>query len=452
MSFSQYNVFQQKTSCKVATVTNITGIYSNGPSNNGVGATLTITAAGPLVIDSITLDINDRFLLGNQTNSNENGIYIYNGNNGLNLPVAQRSADMQSIEQLTPGQFIMIEAGSLMGATFVVANPLPQNFGVSNFVITSPTTSGGSFDINALPPALASQLTDFIPAFQAGITVKETVQQINDVIGQNLGITNSLVGGVLIGEGNNPVNSIQLDVGQTTVGQGIGLDPVAMGIGTVAINSINTQTFTVNGSFTYIPNPKTVFVIVTALGAGGAGGGTSPGGAGTAAAGGGGGAGGYSQRALPITDIGASQPVVIGAAGLGAVAANGNPGGDTMLGLAGNLVLAQGGQGGISSTGNSGFVATDGGLPGIGVGISSINGAGTAGSNGFSVGSATFGTGGGGGDSFLGGGGLATTIEGDGNSSTGSGSGGAGSISFVGTFQGGNGGDGYMSIAEFLSL
>lgn len=122
---SQYNVFQQLTSARVVDVANLAAVYLNGPLNNGVGATLTPAAPAALVIDGVTLALNDRVLLTAQTNANENGIYIVTSTNW----VLTRSADFQNIEQLKAGQFLSINAGTAAGNIWVLVEPLPAHFG-----------------------------------------------------------------------------------------------------------------------------------------------------------------------------------------------------------------------------------------------------------------------------------------------------------------------------------
>lgn len=124
---SQYNVFQQLTSVRVVRVSNLAGVYLNGPLNNGVGATLTAPTPAALVVDGVTLALNDRVLLQNQTNANENGIYVVTSTNW----VLTRSADFQNIEQLKSGQFVPIGAGTNNGGTIAVLfEPLPSHFGI----------------------------------------------------------------------------------------------------------------------------------------------------------------------------------------------------------------------------------------------------------------------------------------------------------------------------------
>ena len=124
---SQYNVFQQLTSVRVARTTNLAGVYLNGQLNNGVGATLTAATPAALVIDGVTLNVNDRVLLCAQTNANENGIYVVTSANW----VLTRSGDFQNIEQLKTGQFVPVGAGSAnSGDIWVLVEPLPAHFGI----------------------------------------------------------------------------------------------------------------------------------------------------------------------------------------------------------------------------------------------------------------------------------------------------------------------------------
>lgn len=132
MSFSnqQYNFYPVLTPARLVSQVNIAGTYINGPLNNGVGATLTVSGS-LTAIDSVTLNVNDRVLLQSQTSANQNGIYIVNSvGTGA---VLTRSSDFQSIEQLKEGQFILIGAGTVLaGSLWVLVEPLPVQFGISN--------------------------------------------------------------------------------------------------------------------------------------------------------------------------------------------------------------------------------------------------------------------------------------------------------------------------------
>jgi len=141
----QYNIYQQLTSARVVSVSNLAGSYLNGPLNNGVGATLVSSGVGALVIDGVSLVANDRVLLSAQTNANENGIYIVNNAGGVAANwVLVRSSDFQNIEQMKLGQFLSVNAGSASaGSMWVLVEPLPAQLGIDSLLFESTQSPGG---------------------------------------------------------------------------------------------------------------------------------------------------------------------------------------------------------------------------------------------------------------------------------------------------------------------
>ena len=128
------------TPVRLASTSNISGTYNNGPNNNGVGATLTI-AASSLTIDSVACAVNDRVLLQTQTNTNEQGIYIVKSIGST--VVLQRAADLQSQGQLKTGLYVSVSAGSVNGGTiFTVIEPLPAALGI-NALTLNPASAAG---------------------------------------------------------------------------------------------------------------------------------------------------------------------------------------------------------------------------------------------------------------------------------------------------------------------
>jgi hypothetical protein len=129
------------TPVRLASVANISGTYYNGPNNNGVGATLTI-AASSLTIDSVVCAVGDRLLLQTQTNTYEQGIYVVSSIGST--VVLQRSADMQSREQMKAGLYVAVGAGSLRAGNFyTMVEPLPNNIGVDAIVFNADPSAGG---------------------------------------------------------------------------------------------------------------------------------------------------------------------------------------------------------------------------------------------------------------------------------------------------------------------
>jgi hypothetical protein len=121
------------TPVRLVASTNVTATYFNGFSNNGVGATMTF-ATGTLTVDSVLVALYDRILLATQTNGWEAGIYIcvQAGATGVSA-ILQRAADWQDIEQIFPGQYVSVAAGTTFaGSIWTFVEPMPQKFGVSS--------------------------------------------------------------------------------------------------------------------------------------------------------------------------------------------------------------------------------------------------------------------------------------------------------------------------------
>lgn len=155
MSLQQYIYSPWLTPVRLASSSNISGTYYNGPVNNGVGALFTI-AASSLTVDSVVAEEGDRILLYGQTALNENGIYVVSSIGST--VVLQRAGDQQSIEQYKAGQYVTVAAGTAhAGTAFVLVEPLPAALGISDLSWLSEVAagaiafSGGASTANAIP-------------------------------------------------------------------------------------------------------------------------------------------------------------------------------------------------------------------------------------------------------------------------------------------------------------
>lgn len=138
-NYSQIYNAQNLTAVALISGTNVSSTYSNGPTNNGVGATLTV-AASSLTIDSVVTVVGDRVLLAGQTSSFQNGIYQVTSI-GTTV-VLTRSGDFQSIEQMQLGATVAAYAGTgNAGRTFTLISPLPGAVGVDGIVFSAPTAA-----------------------------------------------------------------------------------------------------------------------------------------------------------------------------------------------------------------------------------------------------------------------------------------------------------------------
>ncbi len=95
----------------VATTADLACTYAHGNAG-GAGATLTRPSNGSVDIDGLTMQIAQRVLVKNQTNSFENGIYVVT-NDGAAAPFElTRASDSDRSHELTGGEFVFIESGA----------------------------------------------------------------------------------------------------------------------------------------------------------------------------------------------------------------------------------------------------------------------------------------------------------------------------------------------------
>ena len=184
IKFSQTVFSPWLTPVRLASVSNIAGSYSNGPSNDGVGATLTI-AASSLTIDSVVCAVGDRVLLQTQTNTNEQGIYVVRAI-GSSV-ILERAEDQQCLEQLKAGEYVAVGAGAVQAGTFfTLIEPLPQFLGI-DAVTFSTAPAGGSGVTFSGGPSTADALAVFSNTAGDIKAASTTV-----TLGQPLQITGSL--------------------------------------------------------------------------------------------------------------------------------------------------------------------------------------------------------------------------------------------------------------------
>jgi len=104
-----------KDAVRVGTTANLTATYSNGSS--GVGATLTNSSTqAALVIDGITMVVNDRVMVKDQTTTLQNGLYkVTNIGSGSTNWVLTRTLDGDESTEVNGGSFFFVQEGSTNG-------------------------------------------------------------------------------------------------------------------------------------------------------------------------------------------------------------------------------------------------------------------------------------------------------------------------------------------------
>jgi len=101
------NGLDVKASVRVATTGNLSGTYNNG---NG---TITAGSNGAISVDGVTLSVNDRVLVKDQTTQTQNGFYkvTATGSGGAAF-VLTRTPDADAASELTGGAFTFVEEGT----------------------------------------------------------------------------------------------------------------------------------------------------------------------------------------------------------------------------------------------------------------------------------------------------------------------------------------------------
>ena len=183
-----------KDSCVMATTADLAYTYSNGSS--GVGATLTASGNGAVTIDGIaTATANERVLVKDQDDAEENGIYYVSTASGVSATlVLTRGTDADTASEFSSGSFTFIEKGtSNADAGFVMTQDTAITFG-STDVTWSQFSGAGSFtDGDAL-----SKSGNTLHWVDDNITL-----EVNSDTARIKGISATAVGDLLIGAASN---------------------------------------------------------------------------------------------------------------------------------------------------------------------------------------------------------------------------------------------------------
>lgn len=140
---------------QITTLTNGTGLSITSLANAGVGATLTSTSNGPLVLEGYTAVINDRILVLGQTTATQNGAYYVSqvGVTSVSPWILTRATDANkyipnSNQGLDQGAYFLISGGGDAGEAYVCSNIGTIVFGTTNITFAQfssvPSYSAGT--------------------------------------------------------------------------------------------------------------------------------------------------------------------------------------------------------------------------------------------------------------------------------------------------------------------
>lgn len=104
-------IVQSACVCATTTILPNAPTYNNGSS--GVGATLTATVNGALIVDGVSVSTSDRVLIKDQASSPQNGIYtVTDPGSGGSVYALTRATDFDTSAEIKPGALVPVQSGT----------------------------------------------------------------------------------------------------------------------------------------------------------------------------------------------------------------------------------------------------------------------------------------------------------------------------------------------------
>jgi hypothetical protein len=198
------------------------------------GSNITLTAPGA-TINGITMNVNDRFLLANQTTASQNGIYIWTGaattaTRALDATDAARAPD--GVQTLTGGMTVYVESGTINADTAwtlttddpivveTTALAFAQLGGGTTYTASSTgglSLSSGAFSVKL--PTSSGLITDSTGLYlDSTIAVKKYAVNVGDGTSTSITITHNLATRDVIVDlyDSAAYNEVETDVVHTT--------------------------------------------------------------------------------------------------------------------------------------------------------------------------------------------------------------------------------------------
>jgi hypothetical protein len=206
---------------RVESPINLTATYNNGSS--GVGATLTNSGTqAALVIDGVTVSVNDRVLVYQQTTQTQNGIYTVTNVGSVSTNwVLTRATDantyvINSAAGLSEGSTVFVQQGATgAGETYTCNTSGVITFGTTNITFaqissaqiysagTGLTLSGTQFSITNTGTAGTYGSASQVPVF-----VTNAQGQVTSVTNTAIAINGSAVSGNITGQAGSVANAL----------------------------------------------------------------------------------------------------------------------------------------------------------------------------------------------------------------------------------------------------
>lgn len=184
-------------------LTRLVNDYKDSVRLASTGANINLAAA-PNTLDGVSLSLNDRVLVKDQTPTSLNGIYrvttLGTGSNGS----WTRSSDFNDWREISPGAMVFVEAGSINGNAFYFINGGGSNVTIGTTAINFSNLYSVNGNVTSFPGNVnvAGTLTvvgNIISQSYETVTLTEYANSL--IVTGNIDVTNS--GNINIGAGGN---------------------------------------------------------------------------------------------------------------------------------------------------------------------------------------------------------------------------------------------------------
>jgi hypothetical protein len=244
---------------RVETTGNLTATYNNGTS--GVGATLTNSGAQvALVIDGVTVSVNDRVLVYLQTAQTQNGIYVVsNTGSGSTNWVLTRATDADSYGLASPnelgeGSAVFVQQGNTgAGETYVCNTAGVITFGTTNITFAQVSSAqiysaGTGLTLTNTTFSLTNTGTagTYGTASQVPVFTTNAQGQVTGVTNTNIAIASSAVSGLAASATTDTTNAANITSGTLNTARINGAYTGITGVGTLTAGTWNATTIAPN--------------------------------------------------------------------------------------------------------------------------------------------------------------------------------------------------------------